>query len=189
VFFRDGRPRKGNYRRFKIRGIEGQDDFAMMRQVVSRHFHRLTRERQPYPDLVLIDGGKGQLQAALEALEELGIQDQNVVALAKRLDEVFLPGTSNPLMIPKGSASLRLLQRIRNEAHRFAVTYHRQLRKKGMSRSELDRIPGIGPVRRKSLLRRFGSVEEIRRAELRDLVEIQGLSKKVAERVYAHFHS
>jgi len=189
VFFQDGRPRKSNYRKFKIRGVKGQDDFAMMGQVVSRYFRRLTEEKLPYPDLVLIDGGKGQLSAVQAALKELGITDQSAVALAKRLDEVFLPNTSDPLMIPKGSASLRLLQRVRNEAHRFAVTYHRQLRSKGMSRSELDQIPGIGPVRRKLLLRRFGSVEEIRRAELHDLVEIQGLGKKAAERVYAYFHS
>ncbi len=188
VFFQDGRSRKSNYRRFKIRGIEGQDDFAMMRQVVSRHFRRLTQEKRPYPDLVLIDGGKGQLQAALEALKELGIRDQNVVALAKRLDEVFLPATPNSLMIPKGSASLRLLQRIRDEAHRFAVSYHRQLRKKGVTRSELDRIPGIGPVRREVLLRHFRSVEQIKRADLQDLIATRGLGKKAAERVYKHFH-
>lgn len=188
VFFQDGRSRKSNYRRFKIRGIEGQDDFAMMHQVVSRHFRRLTQEKRPYPDLVLIDGGKGQLQAALEALKELGIRDQNVVALAKRLDEVFLPKKPDALMIPKGSASLKLLQRIRDEAHRFAVSYHRQLRKKGVTRSELDRIPGIGPARREVLLRRFGSVEQIKRADLQDLIGIQGLGKKAAERVYRHFH-
>jgi excinuclease ABC subunit C len=188
VFFQDGRSRKSSYRRFKIRGIEGQDDFATMHQVVSRHFRRLTEEKKPYPDLVLIDGGKGQLQAASEALKELGIRDQNVVALAKRLDEVFLPGKSDALMIPKDSASLRLVQRIRDEAHRFAISYHRQLRKKGVTRSELDRIPGIGPVRREVLLRRFRSVEQIKRADLQDLVETQGLGKKAAERVYKHFH-
>jgi excinuclease ABC subunit C len=188
VFFRDGRSRKSDYRRFKIRGIPGQDDFAMMRQVVGRHFRRLTEEKKPYPDLVLIDGGKGQLQAALDALKELGVTNQQVVALAKRLDEVFLPGKSDALMIPKGSASLRLLQRIRDEAHRFAVSYHRQLRKKGVTRSELDLIPGIGPAKRGVLLRRFGSVEQIKQAELQDLVRAEGLGKKAAERVYKHFH-
>jgi excinuclease ABC subunit C len=188
VFFRDGRPLKSRYRRFKIKTVAGQDDFAMMAEVVRRYFNRLTEEKREYPDLVLIDGGKGQLSGAVNALHELGIDKQSVVALAKRLDEVFLPNESEALMIPKGSASLKLLQRIRDEAHRFAVEYHRKLRKRRTIKSELDEIPGVGPARRRSLLKRFGSVEEIKQAKLDDLLEVEGISGNVAENIFAHFH-
>lgn len=188
VFFEDGRPKKGRYRRFKIRSVEGQDDFAMMAEVVCRYFAGLAREKKGFPDLVLIDGGKGQLSAALYALSGLGMEKQDVVALAKRLDEVFLPQRSDPLMIPKGSASLKLLQRIRNEAHRFAIQYHRKLRKKRTIGSELDRIPGVGPARRESLLKRFRSVAKIKEVDLEELSKLQGINKRVAENIYNHFH-
>jgi excinuclease ABC subunit C len=189
VFFLDGRPKKSKYRRFKIKTVKGQDDFAMMGEVVARYFGRLTEEKHPYPDLVLIDGGKGQLSAAEKALSSLGIKDQNTVALAKRLDEVFLPGRYEPLMIPKGSASLKLLQRIRDEAHRFAISYHRRLREKTMTESELDQIHGVGPVRKELLLRRFGSVEGIRKAGLDQLMQVDNLGKGVAQRIYKHLHA
>ena len=182
------RPKKSQYRRFKIRSVQGQDDFAMMAEVVRRHFVPLTQEKEEFPDLVLIDGGKGQLSAALQTLSSLGAEKQNVVALAKRLDEVFLPQRSSPLMIKKGSASLTLLQRIRNEAHRFAIQYHRKLRKKRTIGSELDRIPGVGPARRKSLLKHFRSVAKIKEAGLEELSELQGINKRVAENIYDHFH-
>ncbi|MGB2770511.1 MAG: excinuclease ABC subunit UvrC [Candidatus Zixiibacteriota bacterium] len=188
VFFEDGRPKKGRYRRFKIRSVEGQDDFAMMAEVVCRYFAGLAQEKKGFPDLVLIDGGKGQLSAALYALSGLGMEKQDVVALAKRLDEVFLPQRSDPLMIPKGSASLKLLKKIRDEAHRFAVEYHRKLRKKRIIRSELDQIPGVGPARRASLLKHFGSVAKIREANSEELVSLQGINKRVAENIYNHFH-
>lgn len=188
VFFEDGRPKKSLYRRFKIKTVEGQDDFAMMGEVVKRYFTRLTEEKKEFPDLVLVDGGKGQLSTTLETLRRLGIKNQNVMALAKRLDEVFLPGKSDSLMIPKDSASLKLLQRIRNEAHRFAIDYHRKLRKKRTIKSELDQIPGIGPARRKILLKHFGSVEKIRQASLEVLLQTEGINKKVAENIYKYFH-
>jgi excinuclease ABC subunit C len=188
VFFQDGRPQKSQYRKFKIRTVEGQDDFAMMSEVVRRYFSRLTDEKKEYPDLMLIDGGKGQLSSAAQTLNSLGINKQNVVALAKRLDEVFLPGRSDPLMIPKSSASLKLLQRIRDEAHRFAIEYHRKLRKKRTIQSELDQIPGIGPKRRNALLTHFGSVEKIKQATLEELLQTEGVNKKVAGNVYKHFH-
>jgi excinuclease ABC subunit C len=188
VFFDDGRPKKSQYRRFRIKTVEGQDDFAMMAEVVRRYFTRLTEEKREYPDLVLIDGGKGQLSAAVQTLNNLGITDQSVVALAKRLDEVFLPERSEPLMIPKVSASLKLLQRIRDEAHRFAVGYHRELRKKRTMKSELDQIPGIGPVRKKVLLKHFGSVENIKRAGLKELSQIKGVNKRTAENIHRHLH-
>jgi excinuclease ABC subunit C len=188
VFFQNGRPRKGQYRRFKIKTVPGQDDFAMMAEAVRRYFTRLTEEKKEYPDLVLIDGGKGQLSAALQILHSLGIRDQGVVALAKRLDEVFLPRRSDPLMIPRASVSLRLLQRIRDEAHRFAVEYHRTLRKKRTIRSELDQITGVGPARRRILLKRFRSVEKVREAGFKELSELEGINRGVAEAIYRHFH-
>ena len=188
VFFQDGRPKKSQYRRFRIKTVEGQDDFAMMAEVVRRYFTRLTEDKQEYPDLVLIDGGKGQLSASVQTLNSLGIKNQSVVALAKRLDEVFLPQRSDPLMIPKGSASLKLLQRIRDEAHRFAVEYHRKLRKKRTIKSELDQIPGVGPARRKVLLKHFRSVEKIKGADLEELLKLEGINKRVAEKIYKHFH-
>jgi len=188
VFFQDGRPKKSQYRRFRIKTVEGQDDFAMMAEVVRRYFTRLTEDKQEYPDLVLIDGGKGQLSASVQTLNSLGIKNQSVVALAKRLDEVFLPQRTDPLMIPKGSASLKLLQRIRDEAHRFAVEYHRKLRKKRTIKSELDQIPGVGPARRKVLLKHFRSVEKIKGADLEELLKLEGINKRVAEKIYKHFH-
>jgi excinuclease ABC subunit C len=188
VFFRDSSPLKNRYRRFRIKTVIGQDDFAMMAEVVRRYFSRLTEEKKEYPDLVLIDGGKGQLSSALNTLHELGIINQSVVALAKRLDEVFLPNRPEPLMIPKGSSSLKLLQRIRDEAHRFAVEYHRKRRKRRTVRSELDEIMGVGPSRRRSLLKRFGSVGEIKGANLDDLMKVEGINRKVARNIYAHFH-
>jgi excinuclease ABC subunit C len=168
--------------------VQGQDDFAMMGEVVKRYFSRLSEEKKEFPDLVLVDGGKGQLSTTVETLNTLDIKNQNVIALAKRLDEVFLPERSDSLMIPKGSASLKLLQRIRNEAHRFAIEYHRKLRKKRIIRSELDQIPGIGPARRKTLLTHFGSVERIKQASLEELSQIEGISQKVAENIFHYFH-
>lgn len=188
VFFQDGRPKKSQYRHFRVRTVKGQDDFAMMGEVVGRYFGRLTEEKREYPDLILIDGGKGQLSAAVATLGRLRIKDFNILALAKRLDEVFLPGRSQPLMIPKGSLSLKLLQRIRDEAHRFAIRYHRKLRGKRIIRSELDQIPGVGPVRKKALLKRFGSVEKIGQAQPAELLKVEGVNKRVVQNIHDHFH-
>lgn len=188
VFFEDGHPKKSQYRRFKIKTVEGQDDFAMMGEVVKRYFTRLSEEKKEFPDLILVDGGKGQLSTTVETLNTLGIKNQNVIALAKRLDEVFLPGKSDSLMIPKSSVSLKLLQRVRNEAHRFAIEYHRKLRKKRIIKSELDEIPGIGPARRKILLSHFGSVERIKQVALEELSQVEGISQRVAENIYNYFH-
>jgi excinuclease ABC subunit C len=188
VCFVNGRPHKSDYRRFKIRSVEGIDDFAMMREVVGRRYRRVLEEKGEMPDLILIDGGKGQLSSALQALSELGIQDQPVIALAKRLDEIYLPEFPDPQNIPKDSPALRLLQRIRDESHRFAINYHRKLREKRHLASELDEIPGIGPARRRLLLQHFGSLEKIRRANLDDLCAVPGLPKNIARSIYAHFH-
>jgi len=188
VFFEDARPRKSEYRKFKIKTVKGQDDYAMMEEVVKRYFSRITEEKKRLPDLVLIDGGKGQLSSTLKVLNELEIKDLNVIGLAKRLDEVFLPGKAESLMIPKSSSSIRLLQRIRDEAHRFAITYHRGLREKKIKASELDEIEGIGKKRKNSLLSRFGTVERIKKANLDELLETENITKKLAERIYSYFH-
>ena len=188
VCFVDGRPRKSEYRHFKIVGIEGPNDFAMMHQVVTRRFKRLMEEGKTFPDLLLIDGGKGQLSSAVEALQTLGIQDQPVIGLAKRLEEVFLPGLSDPQNIPKTSASLRLLQGLRDESHRFAITYHRKLRQKRTLTSELDDIPGVGPSRRKALLRHFGSLKRIREASVETIAAVEGISPKLAIEIHTTLH-
>ncbi|HVP37224.1 MAG TPA: excinuclease ABC subunit UvrC [Terriglobales bacterium] len=188
VFFEDARPKKSEYRKFKIKTVEGQDDFAMMEEVVRRYFYRLLEEKIKLPDLVLIDGGKGQLSSALKVLNEMGIKEINVIGLAKRLDEIFLPGKESSLMIPRSSSSLRLLQRIRDEAHRFAITYHRGLREKKIVTSELDELDGIGKIRKKALLLKFGSVEAIKGASLDELSNTEKITKNVAEKVYLYFH-
>jgi excinuclease ABC subunit C len=185
VYFYDGQPRKGEYRRFRIRTVEGQDDCAMMREVVARRLRRLVEDKVGFPDLILIDGGLGQLNAALEVLRGLGIKEQPVLGLAKRLEEVYRPGEGEVLSLPKASAGLRLLQHLRDEAHRFAVAYHRLLRGKRMLVSSLDGIQGLGSKRRAALLEKFGSVERIKQAELEDLASVPGISPALAERIAA----
>lgn len=189
VCFINGRAAKGEYRRFKIRIKETPDDFAMMHEAVKRRYSRLLREKKPLPDLILIDGGKGQLNAALSALKELGMTNQPIVALAKRLDEVFKPGIAEAQNVPRDSAGLKLLQRVRDESHRFAVTYHRTLRKKRTLTSELDDIPGIGEKRRKILLRHFRSVANVRAAAVEDLQEVDSISEKLARHIFETLHS
>ena len=184
VVFVNGKPKKGEYRKFKIETVEGIDDFRMMAEVVERRITRLLKEEKSLPDLILVDGGKGQLSAALGVLQDLSVSDQPVIGLAKRLEEVFVPGISDPQTLPKSSASLRLLQRIRDEAHRFAVQYHRTLRKKRTITSILDTVPGVGEKRRTALLRRFGSVEGIQKASLEEIAQVDGMNRKVAERVW-----
>ena len=187
VFFRDGKPLKREYRHFKIKTVVGRNDFAMIGELVSRWFSDLVEEGKEFPDLVLIDGGAGQLSAALRALEALNITDVPVIGLAKRLEQVVLP--AGPMLsIPRSSPSLRLLQRVRDEAHRFAVTFQRERRKKRVIQSELDTITGVGPARRRALLAGLGSVEAIARASVEDLREKGGVDKKTAETVWRHFH-
>jgi excinuclease ABC subunit C len=200
VVFEDGLPKRSDYRRFAIKWSQGQDDFANMGEVIRRRFQRYLEEKDgdrndparrkfAYPpNLVVIDGGKGQLNRAVEVMSELGINDVSVVSLAKRMEEVFVPGRSEPIVIPRGSESLYLLQQLRDEAHRFAITYHRNRRGKRMTQSVLDSIAGLGEVRRKKLLRHFGSVKRIREASLEDLYEVQGIPKGVAEAVYDALH-
>lgn len=183
VCFVDGRPSKKDYRHYKITGIEGANDFAMMHQVVSRRFRRLKEEGQAFPDLLLVDGGKGQLSSAVSALREVGVEDQPVIGLAKRLEEVFIPGHSDPQNIPKVSSSLKLLQALRDESHRFAVSFHRQVRSKRTLHSKLEDIEGVGPARRKQLLRHFGSMKRLRAATLEEVTEVEGVGPKLAEQI------
>jgi excinuclease ABC subunit C len=195
VVFEDGLPKRSDYRRFSIKWGVGQDDVANMGEVVRRRFTRYLSEgtkpvdpahqRFAYPpNLVVIDGGKGQLNRAVEVLDELGVSDVAVVALAKRMEEVYLPGRSEPVVIPRGAEALYLLQQIRDEAHRFALDYHRLRRGKKMTRSALDGIPGLGDMRRKKLLRHFGSVRRIRAATVEELRDVPGIPKGVADAVH-----
>ncbi|MEW5875358.1 MAG: excinuclease ABC subunit UvrC [Candidatus Zixiibacteriota bacterium] len=192
VYFRDAKPLKREYRKFKIKTVVGRNDFAMIGELVTRYFTNLVEDGAEFPDLVLIDGGAGQLSAACRALDALNITDQAIIGLAKRLEQVVLPGSddgSGPtLTIPRSSPSLRLLQRVRDEAHRFAVTFQRTRRKKRVISSELDGISGIGPARRQSLLENFGSVAKIAEATVEELVSQGRLTKRAAESVWSHFH-
>jgi len=186
VCFDSAKPRKSEYRKFKITGLDHPDDFASMKQAVYRRYKRALDEQEQLPDLIVIDGGKGQLSSALSALYDLGIKDVPVIGLAKRLEEIYIPGIADPQTLPKTSASLRLLQRIRDEAHRFAVTYHRQVRNKRTIQSELDLIEGIGKKRSKMLLEVFGSVQGVKHASEEQLIEVVG--QKLAEKIRMHFH-
>jgi len=180
VFFRDGKPEKKEYRHFKISTVDGIDDFASMREVVRRYFTKRLEEKREMPDLLLVDGGKGQLSSAELILDELGLKDQAVAGLAKRLEEIFLPGVSDPQNIPKTSSSIHLLQRIRDEAHRFAITYQRKLRKKRIVSSSISKIRGVGPRKTVDLLKHFGSVEAIRNADIEEIAKGSGIGTKYA---------
>ncbi|HSF19996.1 MAG TPA: excinuclease ABC subunit UvrC [Vicinamibacteria bacterium] len=186
VVFERGQPKRGDYRKYKIRGLEQRkpDDFASMREVVLRRYRRVLEEGADLPDLVLIDGGKGQLGAAISALEELGLSHLPTVSLAKKEEWLFRPGHYQPLVLDRHSPALQLLQRVRDEAHRFAVTFHRQQRKARDFSSSLESVPGIGPKKRRRLLTRFGSVKGIKAAELAELREVLG--QKLGEKVYRH---
>jgi excinuclease ABC subunit C len=186
VVFLEGRPLKSEYRKFKIVNATPGDDFASMREVVTRRYKRLLEEKKDLPDLVIIDGGKGQLSSAVEVMDELGITSKlTVVGLAKRLEEIYFPGRSDSLLLPKASASLKLLQRIRDEAHRFAITFHRQLRDKRTLQTELTNIRGVGEKTATKLLTEFGSVENIKTAGSEAIAKIAG--NKAADLIVEHF--
>jgi excinuclease ABC subunit C len=200
VVFEDGLPKRPDYRRFEIRGVEGQDDFASMEEVIRRRFTRLVKERnQPIasdgsrrrfaypPALVVIDGGRGQLSAATRALQEVGYHVP-AIGLAKRLEEVYFPDSPEPLVIPRGSEALFVLQHIRDEAHRFAVNYHRQKREKRALASPLDEIPGVGPARKKALLKRFGSLAQVRVADPETIAKTPGIGPELARAIHDRLH-
>jgi excinuclease ABC subunit C len=201
VVFVKGVPRKSDYRRFKIRTVGGTDDYASMREMLRRRFRRATEPDpesskgpgarksswQLLPDLLIVDGGKGQLNVALEVLEDYGLRDQvPAVGLAKQEEEIFVPDRSEPVRLPRTSEGLFLMQRIRDEAHRFAVTYHRKVRGKQTIISQLDAVPGIGPRRRSALLKHFGSMDGIRAASLEELAAVPGMTRKVATELKAN---
>ena len=209
VVFVDGKPRPQEYRRFKIRTVAGSDDFASMAEVLRRRFRRATvpaergedtasasaapaqaaREQQKaqawrnLPDLVIVDGGKGQLHAALDVMRDLGVEQVPAAGLAKRNEELFVKDMSEPIVLPRTSQALYLVQRVRDEAHRFAITYHRGLRQKRSVQSALDAVPGVGPKRKKALLRKFGSVKAVREAEVDDIAATVGFTRSLAEKV------
>jgi len=193
VVFEEGRPRTGEYRRFRIRTVEGSNDFASHQEVLRRRFSRaksgeegIEEERRwSMPDLVIIDGGKGQVAAAKEVLDELGLHDLPVVGLAKEREELFFPGDPVPVILPSTSQALFLVQRLRDEAHRFAITYHRDLRRKASVRSKFDDMPGIGPRRRGALLRVFGSVKRVREAPIEQIAAVPGIGMGLATKIKA----
>jgi len=206
VVFEDGLPKRSDYRRFEIKGVPGQDDFASMEEMLRRRFARLSangdgdgeagrvgepppkRRRFAYPpSLVVVDGGKGQLSVATKALADAGLHIP-AIGLAKRLEEVYFPDRPDPLRIPRGSEALFVLQHIRDEAHRFAVTYHRQKRSKRAMASPLDEVPGIGPARKRALLKRFGSLARLARASLEEIAETPGVGPEMARAVHERLH-
>jgi excinuclease ABC subunit C len=211
IVFEDGLARKSEYRRFSIRGLDGTDDVASIHEVISRRFRRYLEEREATgeldvlgdpavegavsgtgprkfaypPNLLVVDGGPAQAAAAKRALDELGIDDVSVCGLAKRLEEVWLPGQDSPVIMPRTSEGLYLLQRVRDEAHRFAITYHRKKRSAALTSSQLDGVPGLGPARKATLLRHFGSVRKIARASVAEIADLPGIGPRIAETVAA----
>jgi excinuclease ABC subunit C len=183
VWFENGRPKRGEYRKFKVKTVEGSDDFASMQEVVRRYFDRRIRDEKPLPDLIVIDGGKGQLSAAHVALVEAGLTDRPLISLAKREEEIYVWGRSEPLKLSRRSPALRLLQQARDEAHRFAVTYNRKRRSMRTVTSELLRVPGIGPVKRRRLLQEFGSVQGVREAGEEAIARLPGFNAERARKL------
>ena len=194
VVFEDGRPAKREYRRFTIKTVEGSNDFASMHEVIQRRFRRAAEAAADgdeqgkwaaLPDLVIVDGGKGQLGAALEALAEVGWEGQALVSLAKENEEIFVPGQPFPVVLPRDSQALFLVQRIRDEAHRFAITFHRERRSKAAVHSRLDDVPGIGPKKKQALLKAFGSLKAIKEATADELGSVPGISPALVEQIKA----
>jgi excinuclease ABC subunit C len=186
VVFRNGEPDKSEYRRFRIRGDWGNDDFRSMAEVVSRYVQRRLAEQKPLPDVIVIDGGKGQLGSAVAAAAAAGAPDVVFASLAKREEEVYLVGRAEPLRLPRTSAALRLLQRLRNEAHRFAHSYNSKLRGRRTLVSELSSIAGVGPARQRTLLEHFGSVRALRGASAEQIAALPGFSQRLAGEITRH---
>jgi excinuclease ABC subunit C len=196
VVFEDGKPRSGEYRRFRIRGVTGPNDFASHQEVLRRRFRAVQgragdegsaeERRWAMPDLVVIDGGRGQVSAAKEVLDELGLHDLPLAGLAKEREELVLPSVAEPVLLPTTSQALYLVQRIRDEAHRFAITYHRDLRRKAAVRSRFDDLPGVGPRRRAALLRVFGSIKRVREAPVEQVAAVPGIGPALAAKIKAN---
>ena len=187
VVFKDGKPSKKDYRHYNIKTVDGPDDFASMEEVVFRRYKRLLSENQPLPQLIVIDGGKGQLSSALKSLDLLGLRGKiAIIGIAKRLEEIYYPGDTVPMYLDKKSESLKIIQYLRNEAHRFSLTFHRNKRSKSAIQSELEQIPNIGKQTITILLRKFKSAKRVKSASLQDLKDIIGNSR--AQTIYNYYH-
>jgi excinuclease ABC subunit C len=185
VSFKDGKPNKKRYKHFKME-TPGPNDFAMMEELLTRRLKMV--ERDPEPDLIVIDGGKGQLGMACSVLEKMNLTHIPIIGLAKEFEEIYTPNSKRPIIIPKNNRALHLLQQVRDESHRFAITYHRKLRSKNISASSLDDIAGIGKKRKLALLKHFGTVDNVRNASVEELAEIEGMNSKIAQNVYNYYH-
>ena len=187
----DGEAAKSQYRKFKIKTVEGNNDFASLQETLRRRLSKFDDEDESFsakPDLLVIDGGKGQLSSVKEIMDELGV-DIEVISLAKREEEVFVPGKSDPYVLPRNSYALKLLQRIRDEAHRFAITFHRSQRKKRQTKSELENIKGLGPKKIEILREAFKNIDQIKQATLEELNMVKGIDKTTAKNVYDYYHN
>lgn len=185
VSFKDAKPNKKKYKRFRIE-TPGPNDFAMMKELLTRRLKLIDTDKEP--DLIVIDGGKGQLGMACEVLEELNLSHIPIIGLAKEFEEIYLPNSKRPIIIPKNNKALHLLQQVRDESHRFAITYHRKLRSDNISESSLDNIPGIGKKRKINILKKFGSIDEVKKASIEELSKIENMNEKVAINVYKYYH-
>ena len=188
VVWQDGEMKKDDYKRYKIRTVAGTDDFAAMREVLTRRYGRVLEGEGVFPDLILLDGGRGQLSAGMKALEDLGLDYLPIASLAKRAEEVYTPEHLQPLVLDMGSPALQALQKIRDEAHRFAISYHKKLRERRTISSVLDQIPGVGPMVRTSLLKTLGSAKVVREASVAELAAVPKVTPKLAQRIHGFFH-
>jgi excinuclease ABC subunit C len=186
IVFHNAEARRSDYRRMKMRGVVGQDDYRMMHEAVSRRMARLVREQRPLPDFILVDGGRTQVAAASRALEEAGLGRLRVMGLAKGNEEFHFSWREGTLRLPPASRAFRVMAKMRDEAHRFAVGYHRKLRSRWTIKSVLDDVPGVGVARRKALLRRFGSVDAVAAAGVEDVARVPGIGPVLAEKILAH---
>jgi len=189
VLFREGKADRSSYRRYRIKTVVGQDDFACMEEVIRRRYKRILEEGGKLADLIIVDGGKGQLSSALKALHSLGLNNLSLIGLAKENEEIYRVGCSEPLILDKSSGALRLLQRIRDEAHRVANAYHQLLLKKRMKESILDECPGVSENRKKLLIQSFGSVDRLRKATIEEIAAVKGIGKKLAEKIFSFLAS
>ncbi len=188
VVFVDAMPKKSKYRKYKIQ-IDGPDDYAMMRDIIRRRYSKISpEENDQKPDLILVDGGKGQLNAALEVLKSMCLDDIPIIGLAKEFEHIFVPGISSPIILPRNSEALHLLQRIRDEAHRFAITYHKKLRSLQLKHSILDEVKGVGEKRKINLLKHFGDIEGIKNADINEIACVKGINRNLADIIYKHLH-
>ena len=184
----NGAPKKDDYKRFRIKTVAGADDFASLTEMLRRRFGRALEQGSALPDLVLIDGGRGQLNVGVQVLQELGLDWIPVVSLAKREEEIYRPDSPEPLVLDPTSPALHTLQKVRDEAHRFAITYHKKLRSRRTIQSVLDTIPGVGPTIRTSLLKTLGSARRVRDSSVAELASVPKVTPKLAQRIFEHFH-